>query len=264
MKNILLVISLLRLGVHAQAQTPVLAHKVVHGPDSTRYNFLVTGEGFTAAQLSRLEAGVDTLSVRMFRTTPFKEYKNFFNFHLIKLASPDSGLVHPATAPNDVMPPYFPTNCFDTRLDYAGVHNMSFMYNAVAWNAMIATYYPGWDNYIHFLNTPGAQAHGGFGTGLVMALPNLIQAFHTTTLHELGHAMGGLADEYWINTFPVGRPNRDTTKNPGLVKWKNWIGSNGVGIDSFGTVGNTVHYRPTPTCRMRSVASPFCAVCIEG
>lgn len=264
MRKLLLIFPMLLLTLNILAQTPVLKHKVIHGPDSTRYNFLVTGEGFTAAQLWRLEASVDTLAARMFRATPFKEYQNFFNFHLIELASQDSGLVHPATAPNDLIAPYFPVNCFDTRLDYAGIHNLSFMYNVTPYNTMVATYYPGWDNYFHILNTTNVQAHAGYGTGAVLGLPGLNYTYHNTAMHEIGHAMGGLADEYWVNTWPAGVPNRDTTNNPTSVKWKNWLGTNGVGIDSFGIVGNTVHYRPGSVCRMRTASSPFCPVCIEG
>lgn len=81
-------------------------------------------------------------------------------------------------------------------------------------------------------------------------------------IHEIGHSFPGLADEYEIGGQGE-RPNRTTDTNPATVKWKNWLGVNGIGIYDIGVGG---WQRPHQACKMRylGVAFPFCAVCREA
>jgi hypothetical protein len=53
--------------------------------------------------------------------------------------------------------------------------------------------------------------------------------------------------------------------DPELVKWKNWMGFNGVGIYQHCCGGNSsVWYKPHENCKMETLASSFCPVCSEG
>lgn len=53
--------------------------------------------------------------------------------------------------------------------------------------------------------------------------------------------------------------------DPSLIKWKNWMGINGIGTYQLCCGGESGDwYRPHQECKMRYLSSPFCAVCIEA
>jgi hypothetical protein len=53
--------------------------------------------------------------------------------------------------------------------------------------------------------------------------------------------------------------------NPNLVKWKNWLGTDGTGIFPYGTAGTeALWYRPHQKCLMQALSYPFCPVCKEA
>src|SRR5690625_2046501 len=80
-------------------------------------------------------------------------------------------------------------------------------------------------------------------------------------IHELGHSFSGLADEYWF--APTGeRPNKTQDNNPQTNRWRNWIGTENVGIYPFDE--DPSWYRPHQNCLMRSLGNSFCAVCTEA
>src|SRR5690606_627729 len=60
--------------------------------------------------------------------------------------------------------------------------------------------------------------------------------------------------------------NMTQETDPSLVKWKNWMGTNGVGIYPYTCpTGNCADwYKPHQNCIMESIDKPFCAVCKEG
>jgi Secretion system C-terminal sorting domain len=60
--------------------------------------------------------------------------------------------------------------------------------------------------------------------------------------------------------------NMTQETNTSLVKWKNWIGSNGIGIFPHGVSGiSATWYKPRhQECKMELLNKPFCSVCKEG
>ena len=110
--------------------------------------------------------------------------------------------------------------------------------------------------------------------------------------HELGHALGGLRDEYDFE--PGTDPNRHIAKGreanvpvkelrPNLMAgsskdevlerayWKYWMDAgptawwNGSKVSAFEGANETPFnvWRPQASCKMRSVGTNFCVVCME-
>lgn len=81
------------------------------------------------------------------------------------------------------------------------------------------------------------------------------------TLHEISHSIGGLSDEYSTSKNPgLEHANASGSGNADVVKWKNFLGFRGMGInlsDYSGTV-----YIPSYSCIMKDLAcNDFCEVC---
>lgn len=81
-------------------------------------------------------------------------------------------------------------------------------------------------------------------------------------MHEVGHAFGGLADEYsyGIERSLVGidYPNIDLTDNPSLVKWNRFFGIPGyesIGIFEGGYYRDSLVWRPSENSVMRETRS---------
>lgn len=90
-------------------------------------------------------------------------------------------------------------------------------------------------------------------------------------LHELGHALWDLGDEYIVKGkgkysktgegFPA---NASPTGDPGTVKWKKWIGKAGVGNPVLGGLEwEDGVWHPTAKCKMGDTGCRFCAICKE-
>jgi hypothetical protein len=80
-------------------------------------------------------------------------------------------------------------------------------------------------------------------------------------VHELGHSLGGLADEYGGNdscgTY-AGEVNTSLDDRRGA--WPEWIDDLGDPREG-GQYYNQCIYRPLDNCEMRSLNQPFCPVC---
>src|SRR5262245_46893406 len=105
---------------------------------------------------------------------------------------------------------------------------------------------------------------GGSGSRS-LATSSLNTSSFEVLVHEIGHSFADLADEYYAgDMYAAEAPNMTQESNPNLVKWKAWIGVDGVGVYQHCCGGNSaLWYKPHQNCKMQSLGSPFCAVCKE-
>ena len=120
-----------------------------------------------------------------------------------------------------------------------------------------------------------AKVGGNFGVASIRDVSTELTNFRHTVTHELGHAFGGLADEYWWKGKET--PNMTKDNNKATVKWKGWIHPlhpvekfDGVTIERISPSGQTAWYVPTEKdsegdhkCHMGHNWYGFCAVCSE-
>jgi len=229
-----------------------------------RVNLVILGDGYQNHELSQFEIDARNFSETFFSNRPYTEYQQFFNVFAIKVPSNESGASHPGTA-TDVTEPAIPVievdNYFGSTFDYLEVHRLLVPVNTVAIRTVLANNFPTYNQVVILVNTP---YYGGSGGEFATATTN--PASSDVAIHEIGHSFVGLGDEYWPGEIFVWETLNMTQENSTeLVRWKNWVGDNKVGIFPH-CCGETSSswYKPHENCKMQFLNVPFCPVCVEG
>ncbi len=255
---------LLLLNIAAYSQTATLENILHNGDPSKFINFVFLGDGYTESELNDFVNHAEDITDYLFTISPFKEYKNYFNVYVIKVSSAESGAKHPRTAsdcpPAHEHPVSSADNYYGSTFDYYDIHRLLVAVYMSAINNIVSTHFPQSDVNLMIVNSPYYGGSGGWtATGSIHPSANEIM------VHEIGHTFGHLADEYWAGDFYAGEyANMTQESDPELIKWKNWLGYEGVGIYVHGTSGEAANwYRPHQSCKMRYLGYDFCAVCKE-
>lgn len=235
-----------------------------HG-DVTRFiNFVILSDGYRNTQLDTFVENAQTVSDYLFSISPFAEYKSYFNVFAIKVPSPESGADHPATA-TDVTEPVIPVamvnNNFNSTFDYFNIHRLLVPQNYQAINSALLNNMQHYDQALILVNSPEYGGSGG-----AHATSSAHTAAAEIFAHEVGHSFADLSDEYYAGDFYAGESvNMTQETDPLRVRWKNWIGTDGVGIYQHCCGDNSsLWYRPHQNCKMRALGAPFCPVCKEA
>jgi len=236
----------------------------VSGDNDKRINLVILSEGYQSTEFSKFIADATSFSNTMFTQSPFSEYAEYFNVYAIKVPSNESGTDHPGTA-TDVTEPKSPVmdvdTYFNTSFDTSNIHRLLYTYSSSAIYNVLANSFPLYDEPVILVNS---SEYGGAG-GAYAVFSNGSNA-NDVAIHELGHSLFNLSDEYYAGDRYVREAiNMTQETSPSLVKWKNWLNSNAVNIYPYGTSGvAATWYRPHQNCKMRYLNAPFCSVCKEG
>lgn len=229
------------------------------GSNDKRINIAVLGDGFTSAQQTNFVTAAQNSINYLFTKSPYKEYKNYFNAYAIKVISTQTGVKHPGNA-TDVTEPSIPvsnpTNYLGTTFDYGKVHRCIYSSTTNKVAQVLSANLPDYD--ITYILGNSTEYGGCGGT---YAFSSINSSSNEIVVHELGHTFGKLADEYWFAGTGES-PNKTQTSNPLTVKWKNWVGTNSVGVYPY--TESPTWYRPHQNCEMRYLNSQFCSVCKEA
>ncbi|WJJ97545.1 M64 family metallopeptidase [Algibacter luteus] len=255
---------LLAITLQIPAQTFDVEAIKLEGANDKRINLVFMGDGYTAFELNQFITDATNFSSSLFGQSPFTEYAAYFNVYAIKVISNESGTDHPGTA-TDVTEPIidvkFVDNYFNTSFDTANIHRLLYTYDSATVYDVLADNFPEYDQPVILVNT---SEYGGAGGPY--ATSSTGTSADEIVIHELGHSLFDLKDEYYPGDALAGEAiNMTQETNTSLVKWKNWIGTSGVGIYPYGTSGNAATWnRPHQNCKMRYLGVPFCSVCKEG
>jgi hypothetical protein len=259
------IFGMILLSFTSNSQTVTLESIINNGDPSKFINLVFLGDGYTESELDDFITHSEDIADYLFTISPFKEYQTYFNIYAIRVASADSGAEHPRTAddcPSEIEHPYLELdNYFGSTFDYYGIHRLLVATSFWSINDIISTHFPQSDINCMIVNTPFYGGSGGMtATGSIHSSANEIM------VHEIGHTFGILADEYWAGDIYAGEyANMTQESDPDLIKWKNWLGFEGVGIYAHGTSGEAANwYRPHQSCKMRLLGVDFCAVCKEA
>ena len=234
------------------------------GDNDKRINLVIMGDGYQMSELDQFETDAINFMNALFLLSPFAEYENYFNVHIINVPSNESGASHPGTASDEHLysvPVTTVDNYFGTSYDSFGIHRLLYTPNSALISTVLANNFPTYDVGFLLINAP---YYGGSGGMFPMASTG--EFADGIAIHELGHTFAFLQDEYWPG-IAIASEAKNMTQNsdPATIGWKNWLGTNGVGIYAYGTSGDpSSWYRPHQSCIMRSVENPYCSVCIEG
>jgi IgA Peptidase M64/Secretion system C-terminal sorting domain len=245
------------------AQTFTVQTLLDNGNRPNRIKLAYMGDGYTAAQQAAFITNTTTINNALFGQAPFSNYKNFFHAYAIQVPSAETGAKHPATASDEAssngQPVANPNNYIGSTFDYASIHRLLVPNTGTA-NSILANNVADYNQGFVVVNS---TYYGGSGGPLATSSVNT--SANEIAIHEIGHSFAGLADEYWAgDQYAAERPNMTQNTNPATVKWKNWIGTNGIGIYAHGSSGNqAIWFKPHQSCKMQFLNSPFCAVCSE-
>ena len=242
------------------------------GDTDKRINLVILSEGYQTAELDQFITDATNFTNDLFSQSPFSEYTNYFNVYAIRVPSNESGADHPGSA-TDVTEPASPIidvdTYFNATFDAYGYHRL--LYYEIDGNtannsqakiySVLADNFPNYDQALILVNS---NVYGGSGGEFPMASTGT--SANEIAIHELGHSLFDLKDEYYPgDALAAEAINMTQDNNSTTVKWKNWMGINSVGIYAYGSSGiPATWYRPHQTCKMRYLGVPFCSVCKEG
>lgn len=246
----------------AKAQTFEVETVLENGPVTDRINLVFLGDGYTAGEQTKFIADVNKILDAMFAQSPFTEYKHYFNAYAIKVISQESGANHPQNSTDgdgacQTQSVKTVNNYFGSTFDYLGIHRLLYPGNLTKVVNVLAANFPLYDQAFIAVNTP---YYGGAGGAFATCSDH--SAGREVAIHEIGHSFAGLADEYWAGAqYAAEKPNMTKQTSPSLVKWKNWMGVDGVGI--YAHSGDASWKKPHTNCKMAVLNAPLCKVCTE-
>lgn len=248
----------------------------VTGPANERLNLLVLGDGYTAEEMPRFRADVDRLLNIQWSIEPFKSYRSYFNVYLIEVESPVSGI---SCDPDDG------NVRRDTplRLQYSGecpagenARGVTFGEGGREVLDRLAEQIPDVvpDNR-QTLTVANTTTYGGIGGTNATTTGGAPQG-PLVSVHELGHSLGRLQDEYPHSGrgVPGGEYTGDEPSSihhtthteeemrEGPLKWWYWLGeeshSGGViGRYESGLSRTSGVWRPSEHSMMRWIGNYF-------
>ena len=272
---------------------------VDHGPNADRYNIVVVGDGYRAAEMAKYHADVQAFVATLHATAPFGDLWCAINVHRVDVTSTDSGADDPAACGDgSVGAGAAARTYFDATFCSGGAIRRLLTCNSAIATSVAQAEVPEVHMTMCIVNT---SQYGGSG-GVVATFSTSASAAEIA-LHEMGHTAFGLADEYeyyagcgsgeaghdmYSGAEPV-EPNVARNTGPFAIKWRSALT---VPTDALPTTSNAscsqcdpqpnpkpasyvgayagaryFHcgcFRPSYDCRMRSLGTPFCAVCQQA
>lgn len=249
-------LALLALAPLASAQAPVVATIVNHGPTSNRYDMVVLGDGYTAAQQAQFNTDAQQLVTALAARQPYATFWNYINVHTVFRASAQSGANHP-----DANPPIVANNAYGASYNTGGTARCLYISNTPRASADAALAPANEGRIMVLVND---SRYGGCASQFAVSYngPSMTEV----EIHEIGHSLGMLADEYDYpnQTYTGGEPGQaNITTSPTGQKWLHWIGTGGIA--AFQGAGYYLYglWRPRIDCLMRNLGQQLCAVCGE-
>ena len=234
------------------------------GSSAKRIDVVLVGDGYTSDELDKFASDVNTFLTGFFQEEPFREYRNYFNVRRIDVASLESGVDHPERSPA-----VFKNTAFDATYNCSGIQRLICVSTGKVFNAIGVLPPSQRDLVLVIVND---SEYGGSGGVVGVASTN--SASVEIMLHEVGHTLAFLADEYTSqppncidSVEPTERnATKETTRS--LIKWNSWIdpatavptSGNALGVPGLYLGSkycpNTL-YRPTFDSKMRSLGRSY-------
>lgn len=191
------------------------------GEPGTKVDFLILGDGYTAAETKKFEADARRLTEALFATSPFKEHRKDFNVWALCPPAAESGISRPSTG-------IYRDSPIGSTYDAFGSERyvLTFDNRAMRRAASFAPY-----EFVEILANNRTYGGGGiFGLYSTVAADNAWANY--VFIHEFGHHFAALADEYY--TSPVAyapateriepwEPNVTALLSVAELKWKDLV-----------------------------------------
>lgn len=191
------------------------------GPSASKVDFLIMGDGYTAAEMKKFEADARRLLEILFATSPFKERRKDFNVWALCPPSARSGISRPSTGVHINSP-------LGTTYDAFGSERYVLTFDNRAFRD-VASFAP--YEFVEILTN--TRTYGGGGIfGLYGTVAADSEQAPYVFVHEFGHHFAGLADEYYTSSVAYlpateriepWEPNVTALLDPNNLKWKDLV-----------------------------------------
>ena len=165
------------------------------GDPATKVDFVILGDGYTAAEQKKFETDARRLTEVLFATSPFKEHRKDFNVWGLCPAAAESGISRPSTG-------IYRNSPLGATYDAFGSERyvLTFDNHALRKVAQFAPY-----EFIEVITNTRTYGGGGiFNLYSTVAADNAFGNY--VFVHEFGHHFAGLADEYYTSSVAYTAP----------------------------------------------------------
>ncbi|MBI3399993.1 MAG: hypothetical protein HY048_01125 [Acidobacteria bacterium] len=233
------------------------------GDASNRLDLVVLGDGYTAAELGKYASDVATFLAAVFQQQPWAEYRPLMNIYRVDVTSAESGASHPE---NNVTK----NTALSAAYNCSGIQRLICV-NITAVNNVLSRSVSATQRDL-VLVIVNDSVYGGSGGAVAVASTHA--AAVELVLHESGHTLGLLADEYTDQPpvcsvlFEPSAANVTMQTQRGAIKWTSWIDAATPmpttttaaavpGLYLGADYCPTGKYRPTYNSKMRSLGVPY-------
>ncbi|MFI6520946.1 M64 family metallopeptidase [Spirillospora sp. NPDC050679] len=225
------------------------------GPSASRFDMVILGDGYTASQTGLLRQHAQSKWNEIAATVPWNKHRASVNVWLVEVVSNQSGV------DNDPSPGTDRDTALDMNFNCGGMDRL-LCANLTKVQQYVAQA-PGADSVVVLANSTkyGGAGYPGFAT-----VSGGNASAGRIAIHELGHSVGGLADEYdYGSEGPYSGPEPrepNITTNPSGSKWASYLGKSTpdggvIGAFQGGHYHKSGIYRPSQDSLMRSIDKPF-------
>jgi hypothetical protein len=191
------------------------------GDPAVKLDLLILGDGYTSGERRKFERDARRLTQVLFSTSPFKERRQDINVWGLSPASAQSGISRPSQGIHKRTPIGTTYDAFDSERYILTFENRAF--RDVAANAPYEV--------VEILTNTDTYGGGGiFNLFSTAAAGNLWAPY--LFIHEFGHHLAGLADEYYTSDVAYlpsaeriepWEPNATALLDPAALKWKDLV-----------------------------------------
>ncbi|WP_217144970.1 M64 family metallopeptidase [Streptomyces sp. AC627_RSS907] len=239
----------------AAAATKVTALQKT-GPSDSRFDMVIVGDGYTASETGLMRQHAQSKWNEIAGTAPWDKYRNSVNVWLVEVVSKESGV------DNDPAPGVNRDTALDMNFNCGGMDRLLCVNTSKAME--YANQAPGVDTVIAIGNSTKYGGAGYTSVGLATVSGGNAQAGRIA-LHELGHSVGGLADEYYTpgTTYTGAEPSEpNVTTDPRGSKWAKYLGKSTpdggvIGVHEGAHQFERGVYRPSRDSLMSNINKPF-------
>ena len=254
-----------RVAMPIEPAVAALLARDSRNPADNRLDLVIVGDGYTAGQLALFDLHADAVMSNFFRYEPFTAYEPYFRVTKVDVVSIDSGV------DNDPSQGINRNTALDMTYWCANIERLLCVNVSKAYN--FANQAPfGVDQVLAIANS-SKYGGAGYPSSNLGTVAGANSASVDVAIHEMGHSLGDLADEYdygGSTTYSGGEPpdaNASLLNASQLVaqqrKWWRWIGVSDSRLDNpVGAYEGAVYsqfgvYRPSPNSMMRNLFRRF-------